>query len=276
MLRISFDGFGGAFQFKNRRVTSQVLEIVNVIGKEERKVGFWTPDAVFTKRIGTLNSFSDNGLEAIVWPGGIQTNPTHRMLQISSKVLKIAIPVRYRSWRLTQVNVDPQTSKTVVSGFCVDVFLASFEALTLDVDLKFIPVTNPQGGTINYNDLIDLVHAGVYDAAIGDITITANRSLYVDFTFSFTDLGLATLYRNTDANMWIFMEPLSTDLWLVSAGFFILLGFVIWILERRTNEEFQGSPAKQIGTTFWFAFSTIVYAHSKLSHFLGQEKFSKR
>lgn len=102
-----------------------------------------------------------------------------------------------------------------------------------------------------------------FDAAIGDITITANRSLYVDFSLPYTDLGLATLYRNTDASMWIFMEPLSSDLWVVSVCFIILLGFIIWILEHRTNEEFQGSLVQQIGTALWFAFSTIVYAHSK-------------
>nr|GEY44675.1 extracellular ligand-binding receptor [Tanacetum cinerariifolium] len=73
--------------------------------------------------------------------------------------------------------------------------------------------------------------------------------------------------------MWIFMKPLSSDLWVVSGCFFILLGFVIWILEHRSNEEFQGSPVEQIGTTIWFAFSTIVYAHrqrlqSNLSRFV--------
>ncbi|CAI9300855.1 unnamed protein product [Lactuca saligna] len=125
----------------------------------------------------------------------------------------------------------------------------------------------------NYNNLIHQVHTGEFDAAVGDITITANRSLYVDFTLPYTDLGIGTLSRNDDVSMWIFMKPLSSDLWLVSACFFILLGFVIWILEHRTNEEFQGSPSEQIGTTLWFAFSTLVYAHrqklkSNLSRFV--------
>ncbi|GJS85141.1 extracellular ligand-binding receptor [Tanacetum coccineum] len=81
MLRISFDGLGGAFRFMNQRVSAQVLEIINVIGKGERRVGFWTKDVAFTKNFGNMNSFFDDGLEAIVWPGGIQTNPTQRMLQ---------------------------------------------------------------------------------------------------------------------------------------------------------------------------------------------------
>ena len=69
------------------------------------------------------------------------------------------------------------------------------------------------------------------------------------------------------------MKPLSSELWVVSACFFILLGFVIWILEHGTNEEFQGSTGQQIGTTFWFALSTLVYAHSKSSHLYSHSGF---
>ncbi|KAJ9565145.1 hypothetical protein OSB04_001111 [Centaurea solstitialis] len=210
MLRISFQGLGGVFQFRNGRITTHVLEIVNVIGKGEKRVGFWTTEAAFIKNL----------------------------------------------------------------GFCADVFLAAFAALGQDVAFDFIPIrNNTKVGEIDYNDLIDEVHSGEFDAAIGDITITANRSLYVDFTWPYTDLGLATLSRTVDASMWIFMEPLSSNLWLVSACFFILLALVIWILEHRTNQEFQGSRGQQVGTTIWFAFSTLVYAQrqelqSNLSRFV--------
>ncbi|KAJ9565021.1 hypothetical protein OSB04_000987 [Centaurea solstitialis] len=274
MLRISFQGLGGAFQFRNERITAQVLEIVNVIGKGERRVGFWTTNAAFTKKIGKLNSVFDHGLEAIIWPGGIATNPRHRMLEMSSKKLRIGVPMPLRSGRVFQVSYNAETNSTVISGFCGDVFHAAFTALSHNVAFEFIPFTNNAGsGALNYNHLIDRVHAGVFDVAIGDITITANRSLKVDFTLPYTDLGLGILTRNMDASMWIFMKPLSSDLWIVSGCFFILVGFVIWILEHGTNEEFQGSPTQQIGTTFWFAFSTLVYAHreklqSNLSRFV--------
>ncbi|KAM0067032.1 putative solute-binding protein family 3/ domain of MltF [Helianthus debilis subsp. tardiflorus] len=162
------------------------------------------------------------------------------------------------------------------AGFCSEVFLAAFAGLDPSVVFQFIPFKPKAGvGTVKYNDLIDLVHAGEFDAAIGDITITANRSLYVDFTLPYTDLGLATLSRNADAtsSLWIFMKPLSSDLSIVSACFFILLGFVIWILEHQINDEFQGPMVQQIGAAMWFAFSTLVYAHrqklkSNLSRFV--------
>ncbi|KAJ9567211.1 hypothetical protein OSB04_003177 [Centaurea solstitialis] len=267
ILRISFHGLGGTFQFRNGRITTQVLEVINVIGKREQRVGFWTTDDAFTKNIGKPNSFLDPCLEAIVWPGGTRTNPTHRVLQTRSKILRIGVPLQPRLGRVFQVTYDAQTNLMDISGYCGDVFQAAFSALSREVAFQFIAFTNNgEVGTLDYNHLIDRVQAGEFDVAIGDISITANRSQYVDFTLPYTDLGLGIVSRNADTSMWIFMKPLSSELWVVSACFFILLGFVIWIFEHRMNEDFQGSPGQQIGTTFWFAFSTLVYAHSKLSN----------
>ncbi|KAD4584312.1 hypothetical protein E3N88_21913 [Mikania micrantha] len=198
MLRISFDGLRG---------------------KEEVNVGFWTPDAGFIKKIGKLNSFPHDGLDTIVWPGGILNNPTRRMLQGTSRSLIIAVPLLNRTGPRFEIKFDAKQKLTSISGFCFDVFLAAFQALDPNVAFEFIPIMR-----------------GEFDAAIGDITITSNRSLYVDFTLPYTDLGLATL-------------------------------------TRKTNDEFQGSLVQQIGTTLWFAFSTVVFAHrqklvSNLSRFV--------
>lgn len=99
---------------------------------------------------------------------------------------------------------------------------------------------------------------------VGDVTITSNRSQYVDFTLPFTELGVGMVARLDDKDPWFFLKPFSKRLWMVSAGSFILTGFVVWLIEHPINEEFQGSKASQLGTIVWFAASTLVYAHSKL------------
>ena len=99
---------------------------------------------------------------------------------------------------------------------------------------------------------------------MGDITITANRSLKVDFTLPFSDMGIGMIMPTSqNNNMWIFLKPLRADLWLTSAAFFVFTGFVVWIIEHPINDEFQGSLAHQIGMVFWYSFSTLVFAHSK-------------
>ncbi|XP_034700540.1 glutamate receptor 2.8-like [Vitis riparia] len=74
-------------------------------------------------------------------------------------------------------------------------------------------------------------------------------------------------------NMWIFLEPLTVDLWLVSGAFFILTGCIVWFIERKINDEFKGSRAQQVGMIFWYSFSTLVFSQrekliSNLSKFV--------
>ena len=101
---------------------------------------------------------------------------------------------------------------------------------------------------------------------VGDVTITANRSLYVDFTLPYTELGVGMVVPieiGKAKNMWIFLEPLTVDHWLVSGVFFILTGCIVWFIERKINDEFKGSRAQQVGMIFWYSFSTLVFSQSK-------------
>ncbi|KAL7583329.1 hypothetical protein Lser_V15G42035 [Lactuca serriola] len=274
MLRFKFHGLGGEFEFMNGRSISKPMEVVNVIGKGDRSIGFWMMDTgEFVKEIEKPNSSSNQGLESIMWPGGTTTiNPKRRMLQTNgNKKLRILFPGSSRFQNIAQISVDPRTNLSVVSGFCGDVFNAAFNSLDYGVGVEVVPFSSKDG--ITYNDVIQKIYLKEFDAAVGDFTITANRSLYVDFTLPFTDLGVGIISRNAKDSMWIFLDPLSANLWITTAFFFIFLGLVIWFIEHRTNEEFQGSAPQQLGTTLWFAFSTLVYAHreklqSNLSRFV--------
>ena len=92
----------------------------------------------------------------------------------------------------------------------------------------------------------------------------SNGSKYVDCTLPYTESGLGVVVKLDDKEPWFFLKPLQPDLWITSACFFFLTGFIVWLVEHPINEEFQGPPAPRIGTVLWFAGSTLVYAHSKL------------
>lgn len=100
---------------------------------------------------------------------------------------------------------------------------------------------------------------------VGDITIVASRAEYVDFTLPFSESGVSmivSMEQDERQNMWIFLKPLSLSLWLTTGAAFVFTGIIIWLHERHTNIEFQGSPQQQLGMLFWFSFSTLVFAHS--------------
>ncbi|KAF9613153.1 hypothetical protein IFM89_005924 [Coptis chinensis] len=64
-------------------------------------------------------------------------------------------------------------------------------------------------------------------------------------------------------NAWIFLKPLTTDLWLTTGAFFIYTVFVIWVLEHGINKAFRGKFSQQVGMIFYFSFSTLVFAHKE-------------
>nr|XP_011469463.1 PREDICTED: glutamate receptor 1.4-like [Fragaria vesca subsp. vesca] len=278
ILQTRFRGLSSDIQYLNGKlIPSEPFEIVNVIGKGEiKRIGFWpckeevksgkgSPHQQLIHRRSNLVSTID--LERIIWPGG-------SMKELSSSEtikLRIGVPVRFGFKELVRVEHDLETNTTHVTGFSIDVFKAAIEALPYEVVYEFIPFEDANGNAAGtYNDLVYQVYLKNFDAVVGDVTITENRSQYVDFTIPYTDLGVGMLVPNQD-NLWIFFKPLSKYLWITSAGFFILTGFVIWIIEHPNNEDFQGTAGKQIGTVFWFSFSTLVFAYTeKLSNNLAK------
>lgn len=103
-----------------------------------------------------------------------------------------------------------------------------------------------------------------YDAAVGDITITANRSSYVDFALPFAEGGVSMIvpikYKDTDS-IWTFLKPMNMKLWLTSIAFFILTGYAVWVLEHRIDSAFSGRLSHHVGLILWFPLSGIFRKH---------------
>lgn len=275
-------GLSGEFQFMNGKKISDIFEIVNVIGRWERRVGVWTNSIgkirrelspSDNRRLLTSSTSTDN-FEAIIWPGGSATTPKGLKRRLNSRKLRIAVPMNRGFPELVKAEHDLRTNTTIFTGFCIDVFRAAIDSLPYEVDYELVHVTSADGeDNLNYNDVINQVYCQDYDGAIGDLTFTANRSSYVDFTLPYTDVGVGMIAAKDSKNMWIFLRPLTIDLWLSTAAFFVLTGLIVWLIERPINAEFQGSVSQQIGIIFWFSFSTLVFAHrerleSNLSKFV--------
>ncbi|KAK7311928.1 hypothetical protein RJT34_10404 [Clitoria ternatea] len=264
----TFTGLAGEFGLANGQLQATIFQIVNVNGNGERGIGFWTPEKRLTRNLMSLkNGSTENNtnmnLGPIIWPGDSYSTPKGWKIPINGKKLRIGIPVAFSEF----VNVahDPDTNTTKVTGYCIEVFDAVVQALPYALPYEFIPFKKPDGemaGT--YTDLINQVYHGKFDAVVGDTTITANRSNYVDFTLPYTESGVSMVVPvkdNRDKSAWVFLKPLTWDLWMMTACSFVFIGFVVWVLEHHINKDFRGPPSHQIGTSFWFSFSTMVFAH---------------
>ncbi|KAF5189174.1 Glutamate receptor 2.2 [Thalictrum thalictroides] len=267
ILQTKLNGLSGKFWLKDGQLQSSTFNIVNVIGsKGRRNIGFWSPTLGISRELKVtgkkIYKTYKGDLGAIIWPGETTKEPKGW-----EKKLKIGVPMKKGFTEFVKITEDPLTNATNVTGFCIDVFKAVIAAMPYAIPYEFVPfVKNNDQSAGNYNTLVHQIYIQEYDAVVGDVTIVEKRSLQVDFTLAFSESGVSMVVpikNNHRKNEWIFLKPLTRDLWLTIGAFFILTGFVVWVLEHRVNEEFRGKVTEQVGMILYFSFSTLVFAHKE-------------
>lgn len=108
---------------------------------------------------------------------------------------------------------------------------------------------------------------------IGDITILADRSSYVEFTQPYAESGLSMLVPvKSDFKVqkaWMFTKPFTPTLWYATYGTLLYTVFVIYLIERNSdNKKFGDNKKDQFRASLWFTFSSLFFAHSKYCFFL--------
>ncbi|CAM0913185.1 unnamed protein product [Alopecurus aequalis] len=184
---------------------------------------------------------------------------TRRRMQDCKSKRKLRITVLEKNGFQVFVNViDPISKRQNVTGYSIDIFEAAMRSLHPRPCYKYIIFD----GT--YDDLVGNVSLGVYDAAVGGVTITADRVTSTDFTMPYTQSGVSMLVLAGDEPNtihWTFVKPLNGKLWLATIVFFFYTGFVVWMIELPSNQEYQGSSMRQCSTALYFAFSTSTFSH---------------
>ncbi|KAL2525383.1 Glutamate receptor 2.7 [Abeliophyllum distichum] len=268
-----FKGLAGNFQLLDGQLQSSPYQIVNLVGHGARPIGYWTKETGLVRELNSSNtkaySTNRNNFGSIIWPGDKTSPPKGWVIPTNGKKLRIGVPEQKFLSEYLQVTRYSVTNSTEVKAYFTDVFDAVMAALPYGVPYEYVPfATSNHGNSGSYNDLVYQVYLGNYDAVVGDVTIVANRSQYVDFTLPYTESGISLVVPikdNKRKNAWVFLKPLSWELWLTSFCSFVFIGFLIWLLEHRINDDFRGPPLHQVGMIFCFAFSTMVFAHSNFS-----------
>ena len=116
--------------------------------------------------------------------------------------------------------------------------------------------------------LIDETAAGKLDAAISAITVTAKREEVVDFTQPYyaTGLGIAVA-KHSIFDWWRLLRSLiSPGFWVALLGLLgitVMVGVIVWLLERRANEVFGSHPKAGIALGVWWSASTMAQASTE-------------
>lgn len=238
ILKSDFEGLAGKFRLINRQLEPSAFQILNLNGQGGIEIGFWTSEHGITKELNLdiegMHSAWAEDFHGIVWPGGSTTVPKGWVIPMNGKKLRIGVPVQ-----------DGFSELVNVSGYCIDVFKSAIASLTYEIPYEFVPFQSDDGKSAgSYNDLIDQVYLQNYDAVVGDITITANRSLYVDFAFPYTGGGVWMIVplkqQENIKSIWMFLHPLSNDFGIIMATFTVTV-LSVWLLEQGRNEESSGA-----------------------------------
>ncbi|CAN6172848.1 unnamed protein product [Urochloa humidicola] len=271
ILEADFDGLAGGFRFIDRHMHVPVYEVLNVVGEKARGLGFWSPgsgllrflNSSFTQDQAKSSTSASEVLKPVIWPGDSTTVPKGWDFPVNAKILRIGVPVRHEFKNFLNIETNHNTNGSKVSGYSIDVFEAAVNRLPYALHYEYIPYDCAN----SYDQLITQVYYKKFDAAVGDISIIANRSRYVDFTMPYTESGVSMLVlaENDDkTTMWIFLKPLTKDLWIATIVFIFFTGLVVWMIENPKNKRFQGSKWKQFSTSFYFTFSTLTFSHDQI------------
>jgi polar amino acid transport system substrate-binding protein len=113
----------------------------------------------------------------------------------------------------------------------------------------------------NVREQLAAVTDGRAEAAIGAITVTAEREEVVDFSQPIADGGLAVLTRVSDGAGWL------DEAWIIAGValrfvtillvVLVVAGHVIWLAERRRNELMPEGYVPGVLEAMWFAVVTV-------------------
>jgi len=115
-------------------------------------------------------------------------------------------------------------------------------------------------------DLDDLFHGledGSLDLVAAAITVTEDREARFDFTHPIFTTGLAIALTRERTESWfdtllIVFNPVFLGLLVSFAALQLLVGALMWLLERRQNPHFPGSPVAGVGAGMWWAVVTMA------------------
>ncbi|HEX4570605.1 MAG TPA: transporter substrate-binding domain-containing protein, partial [Dongiaceae bacterium] len=118
---------------------------------------------------------------------------------------------------------------------------------------------------VSLDELINGTAGHRLDAAIAAITVTATRAESVDFTQPYYATSLGITVRRVSVFNWLNLTEslfslslLKMLLLLVAAA--ILMGFVVWLIERRHTEHFGGGVKQGLGSSLLWSARILTQA----------------
>ena len=145
ILETTFDGLSGKFRLIDVE-TPPKYELVNIIGKSQRTLGFWPP---------SFDWYGHRNIHSIVWPGDSTVVPRGWEHPVGEAKIRIGIPTLSGFNEVLKIDNDTSTNATIPSGFVIDVFEEAVKRLPYAVPFEYVPFDG------DYDDLVHQIALNV-------------------------------------------------------------------------------------------------------------------
>ncbi|KAL7218323.1 hypothetical protein ACSBR2_011568 [Camellia fascicularis] len=118
-----FNGLTGKIRFNGRKLApSHTFQIVNVIGKSYRELGFWTEGRGFSESIDQTVFYNSSMqvLGQVFWPGGPWYTPKGWTVSTEIERLRIGVPTGSTFKQFANVEYDDRTKQFSFTGFSIE------------------------------------------------------------------------------------------------------------------------------------------------------------
>ncbi|SFK10025.1 transporter substrate-binding domain-containing protein [Celeribacter neptunius] len=138
------------------------------------------------------------------------------------------------------------------TGFAMELWQALAEDLGWEYTISRVD---------SFADMLGAIEDGSADAAVANISITANRELVMDFSQPIFEAGLQIMTHADGGSVSIWTAIMSKDMLLAIAGAFALLfggGMLMWYFEKHHQDYFAMPAKKAMFPAFWWALNLVV------------------
>ncbi|KAH7512618.1 hypothetical protein FEM48_Zijuj12G0110000 [Ziziphus jujuba var. spinosa] len=173
ILQSKFQGLTGKAEFStNKKLPpADIFQIINVMGKSYRELGFWSEKSGFSVSLGenAKNCSSMVVLGQVFWPGAPTSTPKC-WTPTNSKPLRIGVPNLSSFQKLVKVEQDNQLGNNFsFSGLSIVVFKETLKKLPYNFPYEFIPYNN---GT--YDSLVEQIHLKPFTTSMWVFIVLVN------------------------------------------------------------------------------------------------------